>query len=60
MIKANKVYRKEDILRMSNKPVNPGVGKDGSDTVQGFRYLNVADKRQQSAWFQWKFNNPLR
>ena len=35
-------------------------GKDGSDTVQGFRYLNVADKRQQSAWFQWKFNNPLR
>ncbi len=35
------------------------TGKTGSDTVQGFRYLNVGDKRQQSAWFKWKFNNPL-
>ena len=23
-------------------------------------YLNVGDKRQQSAWFRWKFNNPLK
>jgi len=35
------------------------MGKTNSDTVQGFRYLNVGDKRQQSAWFKWKFNNPL-
>ena len=35
------------------------MGKTDSDTVQGFRYLNVGDKRQQSAWFKWKFNNPL-
>ena len=35
------------------------IGKTNSDTVQGFRYLNVGDKRQQSAWFKWKFNNGL-
>jgi len=35
------------------------MGKTNSDTVQGFRYLNVGDKRQQSAWFKLKFNNPL-
>ena len=35
------------------------MGKTDSDTVQGFRYLNVGDKRQQSSWFKWKFNNPL-
>ena len=36
------------------------IGKTDSDEVQGFRYLNVGDKRQQSAWFRWKFNNPLK
>ena len=36
------------------------IGKTDSDEVQGFRYLNVGDKRQQSAWFKWKFNNPLK
>ena len=35
------------------------MGKTNSDTAQGFRYLNVGDKREQSAWFKWKFNNPL-
>ena len=25
----------------------------------GYKYLNVADKRQQAAWFRWKLNNPL-
>ena len=34
-------------------------GKTNSDTVFGFRYFNVGDKRQQQAWFKWKFNNPL-
>ena len=28
---ANKLYRKEDIIRMGEKPVNPGFGKGGSD-----------------------------
>ena len=32
MIDAGKIYRKEDILRMSNQPVNVGLGKNGEDT----------------------------
>ena len=35
-------------------------GKTSSDTVIGFRYLNIADKRQQAAWFKWKFKNSLK
>ena len=35
-------------------------GKTNSDTVIGFRYLNIAEKRQQSSWFKWKHNNPLK
>jgi len=31
MIAASKIYRKEDILRMSNEPVNVGLGKNGED-----------------------------
>ena len=27
--------------------------------VYGYKYLNVADKRQQAAWFKWKLNNPV-
>jgi len=32
MMAANKIYRKEDILAMTNKPVNPGFGEFGTDT----------------------------
>lgn len=32
MMAANKIYRKEDILAMTNKPVNPGFGEFGSDS----------------------------
>ena len=35
-------------------------GKTDSDEVIGFRYLNIGDKRQQSSWFKWKFNNALK
>jgi hypothetical protein len=31
MMAAKKLYRKEDIIRMGEKPVNPGFGKGGSD-----------------------------
>tara|TARA_B100000530_G_scaffold336811_1_gene292792 strand:+ start:10 stop:1545 length:1536 start_codon:yes stop_codon:yes gene_type:complete len=27
--------------------------------VYGYKYLNVADKRQQAAWFKWKLNKPV-
>ena len=51
----------KDIDLLTNSRENNLVimGKTNSDTVQGFRYLNVGDKREQSAWFKWKFNNPL-
>ena len=35
------------------------LGKTNSDTVFGYKYLNVGEKRQQAAWFKWKLNNPL-
>lgn len=38
MYKANKVYRKEDILKMSDKVVNAGFGKGGSDTYSIWLY----------------------
>jgi len=39
MIKANKLYRKEDIIRMGQKPnTNPGFGPFGADTYDIFLY----------------------
>ena len=39
MIKANKLYRKEDIIRMGEKPnTNPGFGPKGADTYDIFLY----------------------
>ena len=35
-------------------------GKTNSDTVVGYKYLRMGDQQQQSAWFKWKFNNPLK
>ena len=38
MMKANKVYRKEDILQLTSKPVNKGFGMDGADTYSIWLY----------------------
>ncbi len=35
------------------------MGKTGTDTVFGYKYLTVGDRTQQQAWFKWKLNNPL-
>jgi len=35
------------------------IGKTGTDEVFGYKYFQTAEKRQQAAWFKWKFNNPL-
>jgi len=35
------------------------IGRTNSDTVFGYKYLAIGDKRQQQAWFKWKLNNPL-
>ena len=38
MTRANKIYRKEDIIAMENKPVNPGWGANGADTYSIWLY----------------------
>ena len=48
-----------DLLTNSRENAMILLGKTGTDTVFGYKYLNVGDKRQQAAWFKWKFNQPL-
>ena len=48
-----------DLLTNSRENSMIFLGKTGSKFVLGYKYLNVAEKRQQAAWFKWKFNNPL-
>ena len=38
MVNANKLYRKEDIIAMENKPVNPGWGPNGANTYSIWLY----------------------
>ena len=38
MTSANKIYRKEDIIAMEGKPVNPGWGANGADTYSIWLY----------------------
>lgn len=38
MVSANKLYRKEDIIQMDNKPVNAGWGKGGADTYSIWKF----------------------
>ena len=51
----------KDIDLLTNSRENSIVllGKTDSDTVFGYKYFQVSEKRQQAAWFKWKFNNPL-
>ena len=50
MVKAKKIYRKEDILAMSNKVVNKGFGPNGSNTYSIWLYKGGA--RCQHKWFR--------
>lgn len=43
MRQANKIYRKEDILRMSNEVVNKGLGPEGADTYNVWLYKGGAN-----------------
>lgn len=38
MTKANRIYRKEDIVRMADQKVNPGFGKNGTDKYDIWLY----------------------
>jgi len=48
-----------DLITNSRENSIIALGKTDTDTVFLYRYFNVANKRQQQAWFKWKFNNPL-
>ena len=50
MVGAKKVYRKEDIVAMGNKAVNPGFGKGGSETYSVWLYKGGA--RCNHKWFR--------
>lgn len=50
MSSANKLYRKEDITRLRNKPVNPGFGEGGKNTYDIWLYKG--GPRCHHAWFR--------
>lgn len=50
MIKAGKIYRKEDIIAMGNRAVNPGWGKGGADTYSIWKYKGGANCYHK--WFR--------
>ena len=49
-----------DLLTQSIENNTVFFGKTDSDIVTGFRYLRIGDSQQQSSWFKWKLNNPLK
>ena len=53
------IPKQVDLLTVSRENDVVLIGKTGSTEVIGFKFVNVGDKRQQSSWFKWKFNNPL-
>ena len=48
-----------DLLTNSRENATILLSKTGTNIVFGYKYLNIGDKRQQAAWFKWKFNQPL-
>ena len=48
-----------DLLTNSRDNSMVLIGKSDTDTVFGYRYFNVGEKREQQAWFKWKFNRKL-
>ena len=48
-----------DLLTNSRENSLILIGKTNTDTVFGYKYLQVGEKTQQQAWFKWKLNNPL-
>ena len=50
MVAAKKVYRKEDIIRMEDKPVNAGFGEFGADTYSIWLYKG--GPRCNHKWFR--------
>ena len=52
MVRAKKVYRKEDILEMTRKRVNPKFAKSGSKTGTYSVWLYKGGARCQHRWYR--------
>ena len=52
----------KDIDLLTNSRENSIIlaAKSGTDTVYGYKYFVVGEKKQQQAWFKWKLNNNLK
>jgi hypothetical protein len=50
MVRAKRIYRKEDIIKMGKQPVNPGFGVKGASTYSIWLYKGGA--RCQHKWFR--------
>ena len=49
-----------DLLTNSRENQIILFGKTNSDTIYGYKYLVSGEKREQTAWFKWKLNNPIK
>lgn len=58
MESANKLYRKEDIVSLENKTVNPGFGPDGSDQYSVWLYKGGPNCGHR--WIRQTFKNTSR
>ena len=52
----------KDIDTIANSRENGIVlfGKSDTNTVFGYKYINIGNERIQSSWFKWKLVNPIR
>lgn len=55
MMSANKLYRKEDIIRMGEIPVNAGFGIDGADTYSIWKYKGSVNCKHK--WMRVTFKS---
>ena len=49
-----------DLLTNSRENSIVLFGKTNTDIVYAYKYLTYGEKREQQAWFKWKFNNPIK
>ena len=55
MLAANKMYRKEDLIRLENIPVNRGWGKGGTDTYSIWKFKGGGSCHHYFRRKIWKF-----
>jgi hypothetical protein len=55
MLAANKMYRKEDLIRLENIPVNKGWGKGGADTYSIWKFKGGGSCHHYFRRKIWKF-----